>query len=125
MAQRKVFNKYSCPDFDPSMLAKLPRPRPNRVRIMLPVSAQCNTCGGYIYKGQRFNACKISANDSADHFKIKCSTCLCVITFETNSQNFACGTFIGATEITQLNQPQTTVYQPLIARSSPSAGTEV
>ena len=65
MGERKVLNKYFPPDFDPSKLPKGKRPDYNsmKVRMMLPMSVRCNSCGNFMYKGTKFN-CKKQASDS-------------------------------------------------------------
>jgi len=63
MSERKVLNKYYPPDFDPSKLPRLRRPKNfnYKVRLMAPFSMRCNTCGEWIYKGTKFNATKEDA----------------------------------------------------------------
>ena len=52
MGERKVLNKYIPPDFDPSKIPRGTRKGGKRnemkVRMMLPMSICCNTCGNYI-----------------------------------------------------------------------------
>eukprot|EP00890_Picochlorum_soloecismus_P005192 jgi/Picsp_1/5674/NSC_03033-R1_coiled-coil domain-containing protein 94 homolog len=59
MGERKVLNKYFPPDFDPSKVPKGQRVRSEdkqmKVRMMLPMSVRCNTCGNFMYKGTKFN----------------------------------------------------------------------
>ena len=54
-----VLNKYFPPDFDPSKVPKGQRVRSEdkqmKVRMMLPMSVRCNTCGNFMYKGTKFN----------------------------------------------------------------------
>lgn len=54
-----VLNKYFPPDFDPSKVPKAKTIRSGdkqmKVRMMLPMSVRCNTCGNFMYKGTKFN----------------------------------------------------------------------
>lgn len=95
MGERKVLNRYIPPDFDPSIIPKFKRDR-NRlieVRMMLPFSLRCNTCGEYMYRGKKFNSKKEDIKDETYlgikkiRFYIKCTHCNAEITFKTDPQN--------------------------------------
>ncbi|XP_046732579.1 splicing factor YJU2-like isoform X2 [Silurus meridionalis] len=95
MSERKVLNKYYPPDFDPSKIPKLKRPKDRQyvVRLMAPFNMRCKTCGEYIYKGRKFNARKETVQNELYlgvpifRFYIKCTICLAEITFKTDPEN--------------------------------------
>ena len=97
MGERKVLNKYIPPDFDPS---KIPRSKKkdgaktqSKVRMMLPMSICCNTCGNYITKGTKFNARKEDAIGEeylglkVFRFYFRCSRCSAEIAMKTDPKN--------------------------------------
>jgi len=95
MGERKVLNKYFPPDFDP---AKLPKGKCEfeenmKVRMMMAMNVQCQTCGVFIYKGTKFNMSKenvIGENYlgiQIYRFYFRCPHCSCEITFKTDPKN--------------------------------------
>lgn len=95
MGERKVLVQYIPPDFDPSIIPKFKRNREKliEVRMMLPFSLRCNTCGEYMYRGKKFNS-KTERIQDDDYlgikkirFYIKCSVCSAEITFKTDPKN--------------------------------------
>ncbi len=98
MGERKVINKYFPPDFDPT---KIPRSKkaqlnPNFVvRMMLPMSVRCQTCGEYMYKGKKFNSRKEDVEGPDGEylgikifrFYFKCVTCSAEFTIKTDPKN--------------------------------------
>ncbi|PAV73950.1 hypothetical protein WR25_01448 [Diploscapter pachys] len=93
--ERKVFQKYYPPDFDPS---KIPRAKGKRnrqfvQRVMTPFNMQCNTCKEYIYKGKKFNMRRETVEGETYlglklfRFYFRCPNCLAEITFKTDLQN--------------------------------------
>ena len=95
MSERKVLNKYYPPDFDPSKLMKVHRARDKQdnVRMMLPMSVRCNTCGNFLYIGTKFNMRKETCMDEdylgikIFRFYFKCSRCYAEVTMKTDPKN--------------------------------------
>jgi hypothetical protein len=95
MGERKVLNFYISPDFDHSIIPKMSRDwsKPVEIRMMLPFSLRCNTCGEYMYAGKKFNSKKemIKGEDYLGirkfRFIIKCTCCSSQISFKTDPKN--------------------------------------
>ncbi|TKR78021.1 hypothetical protein L596_018895 [Steinernema carpocapsae] len=93
--ERKVFQKYYPPDFDPSKIPKSKARKNNQFvqRVMAPYNMQCNTCSEYIYKGKKFNMRRETAEGEnylglkIFRFYFRCPNCLAEITFKTDLQN--------------------------------------
>jgi len=95
MAERKVFNKYIPPDFDPKLVPKGERPAFNQIKVrsMLPMTICCTQCGEYMGRGTKFNARQEEAIGmewmglKRWRFYLKCSSCCQEMTFMTDPEN--------------------------------------
>merc|ERR1719356_1282635 len=95
MAERKVFNKYIPPDFDPRLVPKGERPAFNQIKVrsMLPMTICCTSCGEYMGRGTKFNARQEEAIGmewmglKRWRFYLKCSSCSQEMTFLTDPEN--------------------------------------
>jgi hypothetical protein len=100
MGERKVINKYFPSDFDPNHMVrrgggsrKCGVKGQTKVRMMLPMSIRCLTCGEYMYQGKKFNSRKETVSDDdylgleMFRFYIKCPRCSSECTIRTDPKN--------------------------------------
>jgi hypothetical protein len=95
MGERKVLNKYYPPDFDPAKMPRNKKPKTNdmKVRMMLPMSVRCKTCGNFMYKGTKFNTRKEDVlgetylGIQVFRFYWRCTQCAAEFTLKTDPQN--------------------------------------
>jgi hypothetical protein len=130
MGERKVLVNYISPDFDPSIIPKMKRDRdrPQEIRMMLPMTLQCNRCGEFMYKGKKFNSKKEDCKGEdymgirRFRFYIKCVMCSNEIAFKTDPKNTDYECESGATRTFEVRIPHTihiyyilyTLYIPYI-----------
>lgn len=94
MGERKVLNKYIPPDFDPAKVPRGKRPADGqiKVRMMLPMSICCQTCGNFISKGTKFNSRKEDAKGETYlglrifRFYFRCPRCSGEIAMKTDPE---------------------------------------
>lgn len=94
MGERKVINKYYPPDFDPSLIPRGKKPKNDQqtVRMMMPMSVRCLTCGEYLYRGKKFNAKKETVTGEEYlgikifRFYMKCTRCKGEFTIKTDPE---------------------------------------
>ena len=95
MAERKVQNKYIDPNFNHEKLVKIRKPmeKQDNVRMMLPFSIRCDTCGNYLRVGTKINMRKETVLHE-DYLKIpiyrfymKCCFCYTEMTMKTDPKN--------------------------------------
>eukprot|EP00996_Jenningsia_fusiforme_P001588 NODE_2461_length_1196_cov_23.952049_g2246_i0.p1 GENE.NODE_2461_length_1196_cov_23.952049_g2246_i0~~NODE_2461_length_1196_cov_23.952049_g2246_i0.p1 ORF type:complete len:295 (-),score=68.54 NODE_2461_length_1196_cov_23.952049_g2246_i0:160-1044(-) len=92
MGERKVMNKWFPPDFDPTRLPKASRAAVRKVRMMMPMSVQCASCGEYVYHGKKFNAAIEPTREEYLGIKIwrltvRCPRCSGAISIKTDPAN--------------------------------------
>mmetsp|Transcript_14951 Transcript_14951/g.28943 ORF Transcript_14951/g.28943 Transcript_14951/m.28943 type:complete len:286 (+) Transcript_14951:140-997(+) len=106
MGERKVLNKYYPPDFDPSKLQRQRKGENDKqikVRMMLPFSLRCGTCGNFIYKGTKFNSRKEDVENETYlgiriyRFYFRCPRCAAEIAMKTDPKNSDYVCELGAT----------------------------
>jgi len=100
MSERKVHNKYYPPDFDASLIprARKPKNEQYKVRMMIPFSVRCLSCGEYIGCGKKFNSRKETVlgeeylGIKIFRFYFRCTRCSNEITIKTDPENsdYAC-----------------------------------
>lgn len=108
--------RYFPPDFDPADLPKGQRGKDNamKVRMMLPMTVRCQTCGEFMYKGTKFNCKKEDVVGETYlglqifRFYMRCRKCSAEITYLTDPQNLDYKMEHGATRnFEQWKQTQT------------------
>lgn len=92
----------TCLDILPlrSVVANIPARA--QVRMMLPMSIRCNSCGTYIYKGTKFNSRKEDADETYLGIKIirlyfRCPQCASELAIKTDPKNSDYVVELGAT----------------------------
>ena len=110
MGERKVLNKYFPPDFDPRAVPRFRRKKDAKIeiRMMLPFSVCCGTCGHFMYQGKKFNSVKEYC-EGEDYLNIKrwrlyfkCEVCKATFTIKTDPKNADYEMEAGATRNFQL-----------------------
>jgi Saf4/Yju2 protein len=120
---------YSCcryfpPDFDPADLPKGQRAKDNamKVRMMLPMTVRCKTCGEFMYKGTKFNCKKEDVAGETYlglqifRFYMHCRKCSAEITYITDPQNIDYKVEHGATRNFEVWKQEQTVEEALKAK---------
>jgi hypothetical protein len=107
MSERKVLNKYIAPDFNHTKLVKVRKAmaRQDNVRMMLPFSIKCDTCGNYLRIGTKINMRKEKVVNetyltiAVYRFYMKCVFCYSEMTMKTDPKNNDYVMEIGATRL--------------------------
>lgn len=110
MGERKVVNKYVPWDFDPDKASKIKLSNIGQftVRMMLPFTVRCNSCGEFMYAGKKFNTRKETAQGETylgiaiQRFFFKCTNCGTEFSIKTDPKNSDYAVEYGATRNTCL-----------------------
>lgn len=95
MGERKVISKYYPADFNPEAIpGRRKKGTPQlKVRMMLPMSLKCKSCGEYMYQGKKFNSRKETSWDEnylglkIYRFYMRCPKCAAEFTIKTDPKN--------------------------------------
>jgi Saf4/Yju2 protein len=94
MGERKGLTKYYPPDFDPSKLSRVKKPKDREIssHFMLPMSIRCLTCGEFMGAGLKFNAKKSTAEETylgtkIFRFSMKCKACPASFIIKTDPEH--------------------------------------
>jgi ribosomal protein L33 len=100
MSERKVLSKYYPPNFDPAALTRKRGKKADKdaiktqvVRVALPFTLRCTSCGEFMYRGRKFNARK--EIDPTERYldiqmvriTLKCTRCSSAVTYRTDPKN--------------------------------------
>jgi len=121
MGERKVISKRYPIDFDPAKLQRRKQTKNMqiKVRVMLPMSVRCSTCGEYIYRGKKFNARKETAlgedylGFKIYRFYVRCTRCSNEITFKTDPKRSDYVTELGAVRINNFLQENEIIMEKM------------
>lgn len=94
MGERKGLAKYYPPDFDPSKLSRVRKPKDKQIssHFMLPMSIRCETCGEFMGAGLKFNAKKSTASETylgtkIYRFSMRCKACPASFVIRTDPEH--------------------------------------
>jgi len=107
MSERKVLNKHIDPYFNEKKLVKVPKAaaRQHNVRMMLPFSIKCDTCGNYLRVGTKINMRKETVPNEfyltipIYRFYMKCYFCYSEMTMKTDPKTHDYVMEIGAVRL--------------------------